>query len=448
MYRKFRRFRVAVIVYACGSLCGILLLINFNEEVKRLLQQQPRYTSGPHEHDHDQEHNPLVESALVSSRDVLLSGDDGGITGGVDITGAGNRGNSDENSQQSKARQELNLVASGSLTQSPRESMAKPWFMWRGTRFPTVATSRGRLWHEEDPDSDRIIEQLMYLTQDDINQLPSPSYTPTIYGLGLGAIFGSDSSQKAVSESQKPRIPSETNSSSNNGQLQLKTSSTNRSVIIRSPTSGTSSLTSTTSRKSNPIKTILLYYGLGMSWGSHITSGRHVFMQQKCPVNACRLTGNRSQLSKADVVVFKDVFMNPKVRRSLDQLWVIYMLECPLNTQNFMDKNVFNMTATYRHDSDIVTPYEKWVYYDDRVRALPQGMIYTHVLFHVRLKTLYHFSFITFLALLKLHMVRGLVRFPLITDKPLPRRLIEKVCYAESQKVRTSSLFFLIISTI
>jgi len=121
------------------------------------------------------------------------------------------------------------------------------------------------------------------------------------------------------------------------------------------------------------IKTILLYYGLGMSWGSHITNGRQVFLQQKCPINACRLTGNRAQLSKADIVVFKDVFMHPKIKRPPGQLWIMYMLECPLNTQNFLEKNAFNLTATYRHDSDIVTPYEKWVYFDDAVRSLPQG---------------------------------------------------------------------------
>ena len=121
------------------------------------------------------------------------------------------------------------------------------------------------------------------------------------------------------------------------------------------------------------IKTILLYYGLSLTWGAQITAGRQVFLQQKCPVNACRLTGQRSNLPKSDVVVFKDVFMNPKVRRPSNQLWVMYMLECPLNTQNFLDKNVFNMTATYRHDSDIVTPYEKWVYHDQNVKSLPQG---------------------------------------------------------------------------
>lgn len=34
---------------------------------------------------------------------------------------------------------------------------------------------------------------------------------------------------------------------------------------------------------------------------------------------------------------------------------------------HYVPKDVFNWTATYRHDSDIVTPYEKWVYYNPAV---------------------------------------------------------------------------------
>lgn len=80
---------------------------------------------------------------------------------------------------------------------------------------------------------------------------------------------------------------------------------------------------------------------------------------------------------------------------------MIYMLECPLHTQMFkviealtsstvktslptglyqqpcqfftffyplQIKDVFNWTATYRSDSTIVAPYERWQYYNDNVR--------------------------------------------------------------------------------
>ena len=49
----------------------------------------------------------------------------------------------------------------------------------------------------------------------------------------------------------------------------------------------------------------------------------------------------------------------------------MYMLECPLHTQFVREKDVFNWTATYRHDSELVAPYEKWVYTDPTVRRKP-----------------------------------------------------------------------------
>ena len=60
----------------------------------------------------------------------------------------------------------------------------------------------------------------------------------------------------------------------------------------------------------------------------------------------------------------------------MSQVWIMYMLECPLHTQYINDKDVFNWTATYRSDSEIVTPYEKWVYYDDKVHRKPVTINY------------------------------------------------------------------------
>jgi len=357
MYRRFRRLRVTAIVYACGSLCGILLFINFNEEFKRLIHQKPTYVPGTHDPEHS------AEGTINLSRDAAGAPLAVGISQSQSQTGSGDNEETskiylDKNSAQSKARQKLNSIASGSLTPSPKDSSSKPWFMWHGSRFPTVATSPAQLWWEENPESDRIVEQLMYLTAQDTQGAAAapPPYFPAGLRLGLsggGAGGGEENTNKGIPE------PS--------GMIPGRNTANISSLSPSTPFPPAQVMTAPA------LKTILLYYGLGMSWGSHIISGRHVFMQQKCPVNACRLTGNRSQMNEADLVVFKDVFMSPKLRRSPDQLWVIYMLECPLNTQNFIDKNVFNLTATYRHDSDIVTPYEKWVYYDDKVRGLPQG---------------------------------------------------------------------------
>ncbi|RWS16646.1 glycoprotein 3-alpha-L-fucosyltransferase A-like protein [Dinothrombium tinctorium] len=90
--------------------------------------------------------------------------------------------------------------------------------------------------------------------------------------------------------------------------------------------------------------------------------GQSVF--RECPVNSCELTADSDLAEMVDAIIFKDRFIMPKHRRPNYQIWILYLLECPLHTQSFHEAdNFINWTATYRHDSDIVTPYEKFVYY-------------------------------------------------------------------------------------
>lgn len=121
-----------------------------------------------------------------------------------------------------------------------------------------------------------------------------------------------------------------------------------------------------------PLKKILLWNGIS-SWGGN-RPGRGAFLKEKCPVNACALTTSRSDFQSADLVLFKDHFTMPTVRRPKHQLWMLYMLECPLHTQMFKAeaKSAFNFTATYRHDSTLVAPYERWQYHNENVRSLEQ----------------------------------------------------------------------------
>lgn len=64
--------------------------------------------------------------------------------------------------------------------------------------------------------------------------------------------------------------------------------------------------------------------------------------------------------------ISQDRFHWPKHRRNPNQIWILFLLECPLHTQSFKGlNNIFNWTATYRHESDIVAPYEKYVRYPD-----------------------------------------------------------------------------------
>lgn len=96
-----------------------------------------------------------------------------------------------------------------------------------------------------------------------------------------------------------------------------------------------------------------------------LPDGPVVFLSDNCLVNKCELTYD---LNAADAVVFQnaDVFREPQ-RERRQQVWIAYLLESPVNTfdkkleRRFRGKHVFNWTASYRTDSDIVTPYSKFV---------------------------------------------------------------------------------------
>lgn len=120
-----------------------------------------------------------------------------------------------------------------------------------------------------------------------------------------------------------------------------------------------------------PLKKILLWNGAS-SWGG-IRPGRGVFLKEKCPVNSCVIASNKQEVQSANLVVFKDHFTMPGFDRPSDQLWMMYMLECPLHTQLFKHREVFNWTSTYRSDSTIVAPYERWQYYNDNVQTVKNG---------------------------------------------------------------------------
>lgn len=121
---------------------------------------------------------------------------------------------------------------------------------------------------------------------------------------------------------------------------------------------------------SAPLKLILLWNGIG-SWGG-IRQGRGVFLKEKCPISTCAISSSRLDSQKADLVLFKDHFTMPSFSRPTRQLWMMYLLECPLHTMNFrLQNDVFNWTSTYRSDSTIVAPYGKWEYYNENVKQLP-----------------------------------------------------------------------------
>ena len=89
------------------------------------------------------------------------------------------------------------------------------------------------------------------------------------------------------------------------------------------------------------------------------TTGQNPFLQDKCPVNNCFFTSNKTEAPNADAVLFNNQWPIPLVKKPKGQIWIVYMLESPANTGFFKSfGNHINITATYRLDSTIVTPYE------------------------------------------------------------------------------------------
>ena len=60
-------------------------------------------------------------------------------------------------------------------------------------------------------------------------------------------------------------------------------------------------------------------------------------------------------------------------RRPSSQIWVLFNLESPAHTSSYghLGRGVINWTATYRTDSTIVTPYERFTLYRNFTGQLP-----------------------------------------------------------------------------
>jgi len=54
------------------------------------------------------------------------------------------------------------------------------------------------------------------------------------------------------------------------------------------------------------------------------------------------------------------------------QVWILFIVEPAYYTELNVGHDLINWTATYRHDSDIVTPYQRWAYYDPSITQIEQ----------------------------------------------------------------------------
>jgi Fucosyltransferase, N-terminal len=115
---------------------------------------------------------------------------------------------------------------------------------------------------------------------------------------------------------------------------------------------------------------------------------KQYFDRIKCNINDCVITSNRDLLPSTldyDALLFhaalpwRDLDQIPK-RRNVHQSYVMAILESPVHTRHDLqgDYDFFNMTMTYRLDSDVV-----WNYYgafmdiqtDEQVAPLPSGQM-------------------------------------------------------------------------
>lgn len=89
------------------------------------------------------------------------------------------------------------------------------------------------------------------------------------------------------------------------------------------------------------------------------------FENDHCAVDQCRFTADDGKVGEADIVIvntrYSPFFTHPVAS---NQIKILYELESPMH----MSRNVkvsYNWTATYRLDSTIVTPYEKFVHFNN-----------------------------------------------------------------------------------
>ena len=106
------------------------------------------------------------------------------------------------------------------------------------------------------------------------------------------------------------------------------------------------------------LKSILLHSSFA---NENLPLGQEKFIIDECPVTACSLTKKSDDARTADLIITKgsiDNFLKEYPERPKNQINVWYQLESPMNHQ--LPHGKVNWTATYRRDSTITAPYEKF----------------------------------------------------------------------------------------
>ncbi|KAH7969640.1 glycoprotein 3-alpha-L-fucosyltransferase A [Rhipicephalus sanguineus] len=108
--------------------------------------------------------------------------------------------------------------------------------------------------------------------------------------------------------------------------------------------------------------------------------GRRRFLRDQCPVDDCYLYNNYNDVQRGTelaAVVFRGSYSGPSLSFKRKQVWILHLLENPLHTEYIVDEGRgIDWVASYRTDSEIVTPYSKFVLYDPLVKSIRRDYDY------------------------------------------------------------------------
>ena len=92
----------------------------------------------------------------------------------------------------------------------------------------------------------------------------------------------------------------------------------------------------------------------------------NTFKNDHCAIDQCRFSMEEYDKKNADVLIYTSTsaLSSDATTLNANQATMLFQLESPLNQPKIHDIRV-NWTATYRLDATIVTPYEKFVHFDN-----------------------------------------------------------------------------------
>ncbi|XP_067669553.1 glycoprotein 3-alpha-L-fucosyltransferase A-like [Haliotis asinina] len=101
----------------------------------------------------------------------------------------------------------------------------------------------------------------------------------------------------------------------------------------------------------------------------NVKEGKQTFIDHQCPVQNCKLVDKSTSEKRIDAILFgQDIGWLQEYEskyRHPDSVWIFFALESPMATGKFDFVRQLNWTATYRRDSTMVAPYERWLRFDN-----------------------------------------------------------------------------------